>query len=365
MNFAVMMMGIALFTACTKDESEHHGTVPVAVSNGVYMVCSGNSRAGIDGSLSYFDYNKNAGVVDIFKSGNGKSLGQTPNDAIRYGNKLYIVGSGENKVFVTNANSLKLLTTIDMTDLMGEQDGVNPRRIAVDNGNIYVSTYGGYVAAIDTVNFELQKKYKAGSYPEGVAVANGLLYVANSDYGNGNASISVINLSTGAETPITDENIRNPQDIVTAGTDIYYLDYGQYDDSWNQTDAGVYRIRSKQVTKIIPDATMMTAAGYSIYTINAPYGSGKVTYSVFSLSDNSVKNLTPAGIDSPAAIGVDPVSGDVAIASYKMNGEYADYAANAYVNIYDYTLSAKKATFDCGVGPQRFVYNVGLAIMKY
>lgn len=76
--------------------------------------------------------------------------------------------------------------------------------------------------------FQKKDEYKAGPYPEGVAVNRGYLYVANSDYGNGNASISVINLSTKATTEIKNENIRNPQEIAVAGSDIYYLDWGAY-----------------------------------------------------------------------------------------------------------------------------------------
>jgi len=365
LTFAVMVMGTTLFTACNNDDDEQHGTFPVAVSNGIFMVCSGNSSQSIDGSLSYYNYVTQAGTVDVFKDNNGRSLGQTPNDALCYGEKLYIVVSGEHKVFVANAKTMKVQHTIDMTELMGEEDGVNPRRIAADNGNIYVSTYGGYVAAIDTVDFELQKKYKAGSYPEGIAVANGYLYVANSDYGNGNASISIINLQTGTDTPIMNENIRNPQDIVTAGSDIYFLDYGQYDENWNQKNAGVYRVRSSEVTAVIPNATMMAAAGYYIYTINAPYGGDATSYSIFDIRTASSRQLTPADIDSPAAIGVDPISGEVAIASYKLNGGYADWAANGYVNIYDSNVTTKKTTFTCGVGPQRFVYNIGIDIVSY
>ena len=66
---------------------------------------------------------------------------------------------------------------------------------------------------------------------------------------------------------------------------------------------------------------------------------------------------------------VDPVTGNVMIASYHLVtsewGTYADYSSNGYVNIYDSTLSTKKATFECGVGPTRIVMNVGLHYYEY
>jgi hypothetical protein len=42
LNLAVMLLGVALFTACEKDDNEDHGSVPVFVNSGVYVVCSGS-----------------------------------------------------------------------------------------------------------------------------------------------------------------------------------------------------------------------------------------------------------------------------------------------------------------------------------
>ncbi len=372
LGFAVMMMSACFFTACNSD-SESHGSYPVIVNNGLYVVCSGNTSSGINGSLGYFDYTTEQSYIDIYKTANGSSLGMTVNDAVRYGSKFYIVVDGEHTVFVTDAATQKLITRIDMTapTMLGTEGGVSPRRITADGGLIYVSTYGGYVAAIDTVAYSLQQKYKAGSYPEGIAIANGYLYVANSDYGYGNASISQINLTTGIETPIKNENIRNPQTIAVAGTTLYYLDYGQYGPAptYAQEHAGVYRLYGSDATCVVPNATGMGAAGYYIYTYNAPYGTTTPTYSVYDIQSGKLTMLQPADIESPAAIEVDPISGDVAIASYHMTtsewGTYPDYSGNGYVNIYDATLTTKKSTFDCGVGPTRIVTNLGVRYIEY
>ena len=374
LKLAVMLMSIACFTACSDSDSDTP-TTPVYVSNGFYLVCSGNTSSGIDGCLTYFDYSAGNGIVDAFKAANGKSLGQTVNDAFHYGNKLYIVVDGEHKVFVTNVKDFKLIGTIDMTagTMLGEQDGAHPRRITANEGNIYVSTYGGYVAAIDTINFALKQKYKAGSYPEGIAVHDGYLYVANSDYGMGaNPSISKINLTTGADTPFVNENIRNPQEIAVAGTFIYYLDFGQYGPAptYAQENAGVYRIdNTGKVMCVVPNATAMATSTYDIYTINAPYGQGDVSYSVYNIQTGSRKSFTPANVESPACIGVDPVTQNVMIASYHMMqtdwGPFADYSNGGYVNIYDPTVTTTVKTFNCGVGPQRFSYNLDVKYVPY
>jgi len=340
------------------------------ISKGVYALGSGNMATGSPSNLTYFDYNTGKATPNAFEVNNGgMSLGMTANDILKYGKKIYIVVDGEHTVFVTDAN-LKLLHKIDMTsaDMLGEAGGVSPRRITADGPNIYVSTYGGYVAAIDTLNFSLVKKYKVGSYPEGLIVDNGYLYVANSDYGYGNASISKVDLNSGADTPITDENIRNPQEIVIAGSDIYFLDFGQYgtEPPYAQENAGVYCISGGKVTKVVADATGWAISSPNIYTYNAPYSYGDpkpVTYNIYNVQTKELESFTPSDIESPATMCIDPVENLLYIASYHMTtsewGTFPDYTSNGYVNYYDLSTMNKIGSFDCGIGPRRIGVNLG------
>ena len=372
LSFAVVLSA-ALFTACN-DKDNEGGTYTIPVTNGAYVICSGNAWSGIDGSLTYIDYATGTSVNDQFYAKNGRKLGGTPNDIMVYGDKMYIVVDGENCVFVTNAKTMKLLHTIKTTDatMLGEQGGKSPRRIASYNGNIYVSTFGGYVAAIDTINFALQKKYQVGSYPEGVAISSsGIMYVANSDYGYGNASISKINLATGEATDLKDENIRNPQTIAIYGTGFYFLDYGVYGPApdYAQEHAGVYRYLNGVVTQVVPNATGMAAYDQTILTYNTPYGGAGVSYSMYDVSSGQLSSYQPKDIEYPAAIEIDPVSGYVIIASYKMVtsewGTYPDYTSNGYVNVYANGFDTVSATFECGVSPTRIVLNPSWTIFNY
>ena len=372
--FLAVLMSATLFTACNNDSSGP-STYEVPVSNGAYVVCSGNSYSSIPGSLTYFDYFTEKATQKAFSAANsGATLGMTVNDALRYGDKFYIVVDGENSVFVTNAKTLKVIQRIDLTSatMLGETDGVSPRRITAAENKIYVSTYGGYVAAIDTLNFSLVKKYKVGSYPEGLTVYNSFLFVANSDWGYGNASITLIDLTSDTEKTLTDENIRNPQEIAVAGNYIYYLDYGQFGPAptYAQEYAGVYQINaanlsSISVKSVIPNATSMACAGSKIYAFGTPYGStDPVAYSVYDIQTGMSSKFTPEGIDYPAAIGVDPLTGNLYIAAYQSAGSYADTSANGFVNIYNASFG-KVGTFTCGVGPARFAFNVTTETIKY
>lgn len=368
-KMAVCLAGAALLTACDNDDEAKPIVMPV--TNGVYIVGSGNASSGISGNLTYFDFDTNQATIGAFKQANGIELGKTANDALQYGSKLYIVVDGENTVFVVNGKTLQVVKAISTTELLGNEAGVSPRRITAADGNIYFSTYGGYVAAVDTTDFQLVKKYKAGSYPEGITIVGNNLYVANSDYSMGqNPSISVINIQTGSETVIKDENIRNPQTLaVTGNGTIYYLDYGLYGPApdYEQMNAGVYKYENGTSTKLIADATGMGCTSNKIYAYSALYGK-EVKFSLYDITTGYVFPLNPEGIESPAAIEVDPISGAVYIASYHMTtsewGTFADYSGNGYVNVYSYDLATKYASFDCGVGPTRIVFNFGTQTVK-
>ncbi len=368
-KMAVCLAGAALLTACDNEDETTPLVVPV--TNGVYIVGSGNSSSGISGNLTYFDFNTEKATVGAFKQANGIELGKTANDALQYGSKLYIVVDGENTVFVVNGKTLQVIKAISTTELLGDEAGVSPRRITAVDGNIYFSTYGGYVAAVDTTDFQLVNKYKAGSYPEGIIIVKNILYVANSDYGQGkNASISMIDLKTGSETVIKNENIRNPQTVAVAdnGT-IYYLDYGLYGPApdYEQMNAGLYKYENNTSTKLIADVTGIGCATTRIYAYSALYGK-EVKFYLYDLASENVFPLSPEGIESPAAIEVDPNSGAVYIASYHMTtsewGTFADYSGNGYVNVYSKDLATKYTTFDCGVGPTRIVFNLGTQTVK-
>ena len=52
MSFAVLMMGTFLFTACSDDDDDVKKPVAIDVSEGMFVVGSGNTRSNIDGNLT-------------------------------------------------------------------------------------------------------------------------------------------------------------------------------------------------------------------------------------------------------------------------------------------------------------------------
>lgn len=382
--FAIAVIGVSLFTACNDDENSEPLPNEVEVSEGVFVVNAGNAWSNIDGSLTYINTGTGGVTQNAFMAVNGRSLGGTPNDAVVYGSKLYIVSTDENTVEVVDRVTLKSIKQLSTTTLMGADKGLQPRHLLANNGKIYVSTYGasastatdgsavGYVAAIDTATYAATT-YAVGSYPEGMAANGSIVYVANSSYGNGkNPSLSRIDTEYGTVGEITDELITNPVSLAYVNGALYILDFGTYDASYNQSGQGVRKYQNGIVTKIA-DATMMatyykkvsdgTAAQAYIYMVNAPYTypSKPVTYSVYNLATETTSTfIDGSDIASPCAIGVDPVTGSVYITSYVMGESgYADSNANGYVVEYSAT-GTKLNRYDTGVGPSAITFNTAV-----
>ena len=334
---------------------------PVSVTEGVFIIGSGNTRATIDGNVTAFDYATGTHTLNAFQAANGRSLGLNANDAVVYGSKMYIIVTKENTVEVVDKKTMRSIKQIKTTDLMGEDKGKQPRHATTYNGQVLLSTYDGYVAAIDTTDYHLANTYQAGSYPEGLAVIGNTLYVANSDYGkNQNASISKIDLTTGTSTQLKDALITNPVSFAVVGNTLYFLDSGTYDAAYNQSGAGVRKLEGNKVT-YVTDATMMSAYGSKIYVYNAPYSSVNPvtpTYGVYDTTKGTLTHFTCPDVKSPAAIAVDPVKDYLFVASYNTDPEtgYTSYKTNGYVVVYKSDMT-KLYQFETGVGPTAIVFN--------
>jgi hypothetical protein len=374
LSFAVLTMAMSLMTACSDDDDDAPALKPVDVSNGMFLVGSGNKKAGIDGNVSYIDYTKGTTVANAFKAANGKSVGKTANYITAYGQKLYIVVDGEATIWVCNKQTLKIEKQISTTELLGEADGVSPRSAVGYDGKLYVTCYGasttggnGIVAALDTVAFAKQQTYAVGSYPNGLTICGGYLFVTNSDYGNGvKPSLSKIDLKSGAVSEIKDEVITNPMEILTAGDAVYYLDYGTYDENWNQTGAGVRKVTlDGKVSKVV-DGTAMCSDGKKIYTVNAPYGGSGINYNIYDTTTGATTSWEPSDIFSPAVIAADPVTGNVFIVSYQKNPDtgYAGYALPSYTNQYDASGKFVKRYDNTATGPISVVFNTHTEYVK-
>ena len=362
LGLAVLLMGTAVMTSCS-DDNDGPKTYLQEYSTGAYVVNSGNMYNKIESSLTAIDYASSTATQKVFKAANGRSLGNTANDGIVYGNKIYLAVDQSNTIEVIDKKTKQSIKQIKTTDLLGKAEGAEPRHIIADGGKVYFTTYGGYVAAVDTINFVLADKYKVGSCPEGLVIGGSNLYVANSNYGKGGGNISCIDLSSKKVETKNIEGVNNPTGIYYASGLLYVLDNQYYDASWNAYGENSLRTvnfaegKSQKVADgnyavcVTPGATTrMQAAHPYFYVLNAPFG-GTPSVSVLAAGSTQPQAMTLSEKPvSPCGIFADPLNGHIFVLSYKMGDKGTpDYNGNGYVVEYD-SAGQKQHEYETGVG---------------
>lgn len=368
LGLAVLLMGTAVMTSCS-DDNDGPETYLQVYSTGAYVVNSGNMYSKIESSLTAIDYASSTATQNVFKTANGRTLGNTANDGIVYGNKIYLAVDQSNTIEVIDKKTKQSIKQIKTTELLGNAEGVHPRHIIADGGKVYFTTYGGYVAAVDTTSFALQKKWQVGSYPEGLVIGNGNLYVANSNYGAGGGNISCINLSNDNVETKNIEGVNNPTSIYCASNVLYVLDNPVYGPAPDYAATGENALRAVSFTEgksqkvadgnyavcVTPGVTtrMDVVPPYYFYVLNAPFGStpsvsvfeaveaGTIQPQAMTLSEMPVK---------PCGIFADPLNGHIFVLSYRLGDKgNPDYNGNGYVVEYD-RAGQKQHEYETGVG---------------
>ena len=366
LGLAVLLMGTAVMTSCS-DDNDGPETYLQVYSTGAYVVNSGNMYNKIESSLTAIDYAASTATQNVFKAANGRSLGNTANDGIVYGNKIYLAVDQSNTIEVIDKKTKQSIKQIKTTDLLGKAEGAEPRHIIADGGKVYFTTFGGYVAAVDTTSFALQKKWQVGSYPEGLVIAHGNIYVANSNYGKGGGNISCINLANDNVETKNIEGVNNPTSIYYASNVLYVLDNQYYDASYNAYGENALRAvsfaegKSQKVADgnyaacVTPGAT--TTARTSVdevrpyfFVLNAPFG-GTPSVSVLAAGSTQAQTMTLSEMPvSPCGIFADPLNGHIFVLSNRLGDSgYADYSGNGYVVEYD-SAGQKQHEYETGVG---------------
>ena len=364
LGLAVLLMGTAVMTSCDPSE-DYPETYLQAYSTGAYVVNSGNMYSNIESSLTAIDYASSTATQNVFMTANGRSLGNTANDGIVYGNKIYLAVDKENTIEVIDKTTKKSIKQIKTTELLGNAEGAEPRHIIAGGGKVYFTTYGGYVAAVDTTSFALQKKWQVGSYPEGLVIGNGNIYVANSNYAAGGGNISCINLSNDNVETKNIEGVNNPTGIYYAAGLLYVLENPVYGPAPDYAATGENSLRTVNFAEsksqkvadgnyavcVTPGATTrMNVARPYFFVLNAPYG-GTPSVSVLAAGSTQPQAMTLSEMPvSPCGIFADPLNGHIFVLSYKMGDKgYADYNGNGYVVEYDST-GKKQHEYETGVG---------------
>ena len=197
-----LLAGLTLsLGSCKKDDDNDFTQPEISSTKGVYMLCEGGWHEG-NGDITYYNINTGTTEVKYYKKVNGTNLGETANDLQRYGSKMYCVvtgqeGQAQSFVDVMDVATCKTIKRISFNT--SSTNGTMPRSIVFYQNKAYVSRYDGKVSRIDTGSLAIEADVTLSPGLEGMAVANGKLYVANSansGYPGKQNVVSVIDLGT-------------------------------------------------------------------------------------------------------------------------------------------------------------------------
>lgn len=336
---AIAMIIIAL-NSCRTDEPVLQPTKTPVTNEidsssvlGFYLLNEGNMGSN-KATLDYFDFSTGIYTKNIYAVTNPQvvsELGDVGNDIQIYGNKLYAVINASGFVEVMDAKTAKHIANIEIP---------NCRYITFNNGRAYVSSYTGpvemdneyaqkgYVAEIDTTNFEITRTVTVGYQPEEMAISNGELFVANSGgymapyYDN---TVSVIDLNTFTETEKIEIGINLHRVKADKNGNIYISSRGDYMDV--ASCLYIVNTQTKSVVKKINiPVSNFCIMGDSAYVLSSEYSfveSTVISYSIIDtntqtkVSSNFITDGTEKNIKMPYGIAVHPATRDIYISDAK------------------------------------------------
>lgn len=242
--YALALVSLFAFASCKKDRAIIPKDLEISSTKGIYMLAEGNWGAG-NSSIAYYDIATNTVEQDFYKKVNKTDLGESANDLQAYGSKMYAVitgtaGGGNSFVDVMSINTGKSLKRISFNS---GSTSFMPRYITFYQNKAYVSRYDGAISRIDTatmtVDAELQLMNGSvkAAILEGIAVANGKLYVTNAsnDYTNPNSlktKVTVIDLATFKKTKDIEVGLNPVRIAAAANGDLYTITWNV----WGETN---------------------------------------------------------------------------------------------------------------------------------
>lgn len=212
-------------TACKKHKPEP--TSSPSYGNGLVVLCEGLFQQN-NSTISWISLSDHSVSNQTFYAVNNRYLGDTGNDLIQYGAKIYAAVNVSSTVEVLNASTLKSVAQIQM-----ESSGIakQPRFLEAYGGKVFTSCFDGYVDVIDTITNTVVNRIQVGLNPDIMKRIGDKLYVSNSgglSYPTMDSTISVIDLNSELEINRLTVGL-NPGDLeVDTEGELYAVIRGNY-----------------------------------------------------------------------------------------------------------------------------------------
>lgn len=346
-SISALVLICLTFTSCKKNDPTISDNVHL--KNGMMVICEGLYQQN-NSSLSFVNFNTGESFNNFFLETSDRVLGDTGNDMKRYGGKIYAIMNGSSTVEVLSGVTGVSIKQIDMTS-----NGVakQPRSVAFYQDKILVSCYDGFVDVIDTSSLEVEQRILVGNNPEGLAVSNDMLFVANSgglNFPNVDSTVSVVNLSTFTE-ELKITVGKNPVGIeVDDDGDVYVITRG---------DFGSIPSRLNKINPISYAVTHFTFDASSIARMNGDFLIG---YSDFNTGDNQVGvfNTVSDVMTNPTLLDVSAVQTLYGITYHPgldriFISDAMDFVTTGYVFEFDGS-GAQLDNYHVGLNPSKIVF---------
>ena len=333
---------VAMFAvSCKKDDVTDTGQPKI--TRGLYVLNEGLFSQN-NTTLTFYNASNNTASTDIFATANGNGLGDTGNDLIIYGSKIYVVMNGSSYVQIAAASTAKSLAKLEFKTSTGAPR--LPRYAVPYKNKVLVSSYDGTVAVIDTSSMQIEKFITVGANPEMMAIAGDRLFVSNSGGFNPvpDSTVSVVDLLTMTESRKVTVGV-NPGGIAADEAGNVYVactgNYGSIKPSLVKFNASTGAILKKADTTVgkirFYDGQLYVTGGYL----------GTSTVRVLNTTDfkQAAPNFVTDGtvIVSPYGLTIDNSNGDVFVTDAK------NYTSSGEVFCFD-KAGKKKYSFSVSPG---------------
>lgn len=291
------MFAVALLYSCSNSDDN---TVPVNPDekylDGIFVSNEGNYED-VNASTSHINSGLSAITNDIFRTSNGRGLGDVAQHMVVTDKYVYIVVNNSNTIEVVNKKTFKSVYTIN-------QGLSSPRYAVVKNNKLYVTSLNkASVNVYNAETFAFIKEIELNHTSENIVVVGDYIYTANGFYSGGMA-IEVINPANDTNTVdiAFDKAISG---ISTNGQFVYAL-------SANATTTSISVVNNTSITatKVLdqPIARNIVAEGSNLY-----YTAGTGVYKMSnSLTAASTKLFDVAqGADFSVFYGFNVINGTI------------------------------------------------------
>ncbi|WP_343747824.1 YncE family protein [Fluviicola sp.] len=218
---------LVLFAIGCKKKKAQEPDAPKTLQHGMLVLNEGLFQQN-NSTLGWFDFDSNSYTSNFFEQKTNRSLGDTGNDMKKYGGKIYVIVNVSSTVEILDAATGNSISQISM---ISGGTPKQPRYIAFSGSKAYITCYDGFVDVLDTASLTITNRIPVGANPEGLAVSNGKLFVANSgglNFPNVDSTVSVIDLGSLQE--ITRISVgKNPGAVQTDPSgEVYVITRGDY-----------------------------------------------------------------------------------------------------------------------------------------